>query len=199
MVIARSAPQTMKILLSLVCLILVGCSGLFPPSNTVPPPAVEPEEYSVYTALIQARYGVVVIKDQTDLFHNFSPDRFKQLQQQSPELDPQAFADFQQRNQQNYPLRQAFNLPYKPVLLSQDDFGKMIGADLNPENFRQAFPDAQGGYLTLSRAGFNPARTQAVVYAQQWKGPLDGTGFLYYLVKTNGQWTIAAQVMDYIS
>jgi len=186
-----------RIVISVLCMALVGCTDIQKLFIAVPP-SIEADEYSVYTDLIAARYENSVFNSNTGLTTIFSPTRLDELKQKAPEADPLIFADFQKRNEQQYPLDNQFNLSSKPILLSLVDFGKIVGPDLKPELFRQAFPNAQG-YVTLSRVGFNATRTQAVVYVQEWKGPLNGTGYLYLMTKTGNHWTVKTEVMDFIS
>ncbi len=150
-----------RVSLSLFCLILAACSEVQKLPPTVPI-AIEADEYSVYTDLIIARYPDLVINSQTSLTPTLSQTKLDELRRDMPEIDALAIADFQKRNTQKFQLDNAFSLPYKPVLLSQTDFSKIIGRDLRPELLQQAFPGARR-YVTFVRAGFNAARTQAVV------------------------------------
>lgn len=140
----------------------------------------------------------VVLNDLTELTKIASPKKFTELGPGSPAIDPAAEANFQSRNLQKYPLQDHFNLAAKLILISSEDFKKIIGPGLNANSFYAAFPNAQS-FLTLSRVGFNPARTQAIVYSAEWKGPLNGDGYLYFLVKTKNQWTIQTKILDWVS
>jgi len=174
-----------------------------PATTPTVPMQVEAEEYLVYAAVIKSLYAVspalqVVLNDHTDLSKIVSPEKFTELGQDSPAIDLAAEANFQNRNLQKYPLQDHLNLASKLILISSEDFKKIIGPGLNADSFYAAFPNAQG-FLTLSRVGFNPARTQAIVYTAEWKGPLNGTGYLYFLVKSTNLWTIKTKILDWIS
>ena len=176
---------------------------IIPDTTPTVPPQVEADEYLVYAAVIKSLYAVgpalqVVLNDHTDLSKIVSPEKFTELGQDSPAIDLAAEANFQNRNLQKYPLQDHLNLASKLILISSEDFKKIIGPGLNADSFYAAFPNAQG-FLTLSRVGFNPARTQAIVYTAEWKGPLNGTGYLYFLVKSTSLWTIKTKILDWIS
>lgn len=189
----------------LLIFFLAACSinPIIPDTTPTVSPQVEAEEYLVYAALIKSLYAdgpalQVVLNDHTNLSNIFSPERFTELGQGSPAIDLAAEADFQNRNLQDYPLQDHLNLTSKLILISNEVFHKIIGPGLNAELFYAAFPNAQG-FLQLSRVGFNPARTQAIAYTAEWKGPINGTGYLYFLVKSNNQWTIQTKILDWIS
>ena len=170
-----------------------------PATTPTVPMQVEAEEYLVYTALIKSLYTdspalQVILNDHTELSKIASAEKITELGQGSPAIA----LDFQHRNLQKYPLQDHLILAAILILISNEDFKKIIGSWLNADSFYAAFPNAQG-FLTLSRVGFNPARTQAIAYSAELKGPLNGAGYLYFLVKTNNQWTIQTKILDWIS
>jgi len=170
-----------------------------PATTPTVPMQVEAEEYLVYTALIKSLYTdspalQVILNDHTELSKIASAEKITELGQGSSAIA----LDFQHRNLQKYPLQDHLILAAILILISNEDFKKIIGPGLNADSFYAAFPNAQG-FLTLSRVGFNPARTQAIAYSAEWKGPLNGAGYLYFLVKTNNQWTIQTKILDWIS
>ena len=62
--------------------------------------------------------------------------------------------------------------------------------------FRKHYPLAWG-YVELSRIGFNPEHTQALVYATHWCGDGCMSGDVWFLTRTGDQWTIAENLTRY--
>jgi hypothetical protein len=62
--------------------------------------------------------------------------------------------------------------------------------------FRKHYPLAWG-YVELSRIGFNPEHTQALVYATHWCGDGCMSGDVWFLTRSGEQWTIAENVTRY--
>lgn len=56
--------------------------------------------------------------------------------------------------------------------------------------FRKHFPLAWG-YVELSRIGFNPEHTQALVYVTHWCGDGCMSGDVWFLTRTGENWTVA--------
>jgi len=46
------------------------------------------------------------------------------------------------------------------------------------------------GIVSLSRVGFNPSHTAALVYMSYYCGGLCGHGFTFYLVKSGDKWKV---------
>ncbi|HLW99808.1 MAG TPA: hypothetical protein VKR82_14260 [Candidatus Acidoferrales bacterium] len=66
------------------------------------------------------------------------------------------------------------------------------------EEFNRLYPKSQG-FMSLSRIGFSPNKTQALVYVANVCGGLCGTGELYLLCKVDGKWKIQNELMVWIS
>jgi hypothetical protein len=62
--------------------------------------------------------------------------------------------------------------------------------------FKKHYPLAWG-YVELSRIGFNPEHTQALVYATHWCGDGCMSGDVWFLTRTGEQWTIAEKFTRY--
>jgi hypothetical protein len=56
-----------------------------------------------------------------------------------------------------------------------------------------------GGYMVLSRVGFNQARNQALLGAAVWCGFLCGTGEYVLLTKRNARWQVTEQQRTWVS
>lgn len=67
-----------------------------------------------------------------------------------------------------------------------------------PPSFEKRFPGA-GGITAFSRAGFNPALDEAVVFRSFFCGGLCGSGWRYFLKKRRGKWQITDQTMIWVS
>ena len=59
--------------------------------------------------------------------------------------------------------------------------------------FRKHYPGAWG-YVELSRIGFNPEHTQALVYSAHWCGSDCSSGDVWFLTRDGTNWTIAEKL-----
>lgn len=176
------------------------------PSEAVAP-AIAPEEYAVYQTLIKSLYlleGVeqIVISDHTAI----GPSQDASLQEQAEyirtsmghSLEPATLEDYIAANGRDYKLENSFLLDAPVVLLTQSEFAEIFADENGWERFYESYPESQG-IMTLSRAGFNADRDQALVYAGNQRDYLAGRGNIILLAKRGGEWEIDQVILAWIS
>ena len=83
-------------------------------------------------------------------------------------------------------------------LIWSDEFAAIFSGKGWWEDFYATFPDSRG-YVEFTLPVFSPDRTQALLYVSHSCGGLCGTGWLVYLTKAAGRWSIADKTMLWIS
>jgi len=141
------------------------------------------EEYEVYSALVEEvfvteanRTGPVPVRDRTGC-----PKFVVELEScWINAVKPETWEDFKAKNAQEYPLEERFNLS--------------VGCDLVNE---LDDPHARG-IVGLSRVGFDPERSQALVHVDEIAVWYLSNGYFVLLVKENGAWRVEETVMTYL-
>lgn len=102
-----------------------------------------------------------------------------------------AVADYQAKNKAPQTLSRSFHLRHPYTLLEQKEVQLFMadGATRIWDKLRAQYPNAPA-LITFSRAGFNEARTRAVVYRTTRCGLLCGDHSYFVLAKEGGAWTI---------
>ena len=157
--------------------------------------AVSADEYSVYSALINARF----IKPGTD---------FSIIQGRTGlHLSSGAAKEFEDllwaQNKKSYSLERRFDIRVKYELLdgpkSEQMFGKGVESrDQGWDLFWKQHPNSTG-LLTLSRVSFYSGTGEAVLVASEVCGGLCGNGYLFRLKKDHGAWKIIEERFLWIS
>jgi hypothetical protein len=115
------------------------------------------------------------------------------------DVNPETVANFQNRNDKAYPIRDDMQLGFPYTLLSQAGRNQIFGQNQSGwEVFYNRYPQAPG-ITTLSRVGFNSTFDQALVYIGTQSNWLAGAGYYLLLNKADGAWSIDQQVMAWIS
>ncbi len=169
----------------------------------VPSPEVTPEEYSVYSDLIEAmfpdKYELFVIRDRTSSEDSATSETlpFQYLHSHMPSLSPETFANFQAMNDKEYNLQRHFQLETDYILLGAEENEEIfsaVGPWVDPwDEFYERYPNSQG-IMTLSRVGFDDNMNQALVYLGNVFGGLGGQGNCILLTKVSGVWVIESDV-----
>ena len=157
---------------------------------------VSDEEYEIYSAALKQHYikadtKLLVVVDRTfryDFGDNEEPwnDKYKGLT-----IDRSTIEDYEGRNVRPSLLNKApLKLPVKSTLISDLDLKSIFHGswgELEWIAYYRRFADS-GGFIMLSRVGFNTEHTQALLYIGSRCGP--GCGDIHFLLleKTNGTW-----------
>lgn len=163
--------------------------------------AVEREEYAVYSAMIEELYAkdgrrLIVISDPSCCGAAAAPkDYWRYPYQQSAPVSQAVYANFRERNAERVSLKRSFSLPTEYVFLEFEELKKFVP---NPEegfkNFYAKYPGS-GGFITLSRVGFNRKRDVAFVYSNMVCGATCQEGRFIVLSKKSGVWRISSSVL----
>jgi hypothetical protein len=176
------------------------------PSPTLCEDARMGEEYRLYDEIlarfyIRARIQCIVMDDHTTVSYLHTEDERTRdyLQESFPDAGEDLLADFFLQNEVSVTLLQKFDVDIPVILISRkeiSDFFREGGGGW--DGFYRAYPGAQG-ILQLSRAGFNAAMDQALVYAGNQADYLAGAGYVLLMEKENGAWIIQNSEMVWIS
>jgi hypothetical protein len=184
-----------------------------------PKPEVPDEDYAVYSLVIQTRFvkeGVerIVIADHTlmDLppvmmgMTQFCGSQGMQRIREAAAKD--TVQDYEQKNKSSVPLDKKFSLKVPLALISElerdrifmtaKEREKKTGNPKGFEEFYRLYPKSPG-FMTLSRVGFNPAKTQALLYIGNLCGGLCGSGQFFLLVREGSAWKILYAAMTWVS
>ena len=134
------------------------------------------EEYAVYSALIanmfannivtfdsQAKIKLLVIQDTTDSPRDYANLDEQYLKSIFPTLAEGVVKDYKARNNEPIRLKDSFEFNVKHVLVDKQEIDKIFKGGGSWEEFYKRYPDS-GGFIILSRVGFNAATNQALVY-----------------------------------
>ena len=151
------------------------------------------EEYRVYSTIINSwvdESKLLFILDRTS--DSYSPHDLLQAyqQQREPHLSKVTLLDFKRKNAQAREISQDLDLHFPYKLLNRDAVEEIFKEGCSGWcKFLERYPEA-GGYISISRVGFNQMGTQALVYIAYGCGGLCGSGGYMVLAKENGLWKI---------
>jgi hypothetical protein len=165
----------------------------------------EPEEYMIYSALINQKYirndvRLIVISDRTFAHTVGTNSLDKTLEFISKKLnisEQDLLKDFLMKNQQSYKLKAQFDIKVKYVLVNEEEKSQLSQSGNFWSAFDEKYPNAQG-ILSLSRVGFNHAMSRALVYIGNNGSASTGAGYYVLLVKSDGKWVIQVETMAWV-
>jgi len=193
--------------LTAALLILTGLGltpGLVLPHQAGPDTPVSDEEYDIYSSVIKELYvqkdtKQIIIEDRT-FRYDFSGGDDRPWRDKPPKgltIDESAVADYEAKNHgQSLLHKSSFKLPVKWDSISDADLRTIFHGhwgDLEWTEYYRRFPDS-GGFIMVSRVGFNTDHTQALLYMGSRSGPYYGEIHFLLLQKANGAWSIKRQL-----
>ncbi len=201
----------------LISPVMVLLSAAPPFSNGVASPTrlhpFDSEEYAVYAAVIsklfagnkvtfdtQSPVNLLVIKNRTvndhPLMENLN-DHWRYVAERLSPISQDTIDAYKAQNKEPVQLEDAFKLPIGHVLVDEKEL-EQFRRGRGWEEFYQKYPES-GGFLSFSRVGFNPERSQALVYFEHWCGGLCGSGMYLLLEKGEGGWKVTKVHGSWIS
>ena len=182
-------------------LALMLAAGAVGACSSAPSQDTSQEADLVYAALLNERHEhleaqfVIVNAETIDglapvVFEKHDPDdRLDYIRQELPEVSRGTLNDYKTINSAKRRLDSipGFTVPHRIRLVTDDDQDR-VSVHHAAES---ASIDRPTGIVTLSRVGFDPSRTQAVLYAEFYCGPECGHGEYVMLTRVDGQWRIA--------
>ena len=199
--------KTVSVFLFVLVLLSVNLSACGSGKSPLPTPSkpdIETEEVAVYAALIQSMYtaDMLVIMDTTatDPGGVENTGQFIQMVLKNMKgISTETTDSFSARNEAAHSLRADMELAIPYTLLSEAEMREMFNVNQNGwQEFYNRYPSAPG-IITLSRAGFNTAADQALVYIGNQGHWLAGAGYYVLLKKVDGAWIVDQKVMSWIS
>ena len=193
-----------RLLPVLFALQLAACA---PSPGALPTPDAQQaagEEQAVYTAVLASLYDapayVLLSTTATDpVGVENTAEILAFALDNLPGVLPETGQDFLLRNADETALAAGMQIGAPYVLLTRQEMSDLFSENQNGwEVFYLGYPDAPG-ITSLSRVGFNPDMTQALVYVGTQSHWLAGSGTLMLLEKVDGGWTVRQQVMTWIS
>ncbi len=132
---------------------------------------------------------VIVMVDSTGVGPGFTMNvEWNWLKQAIPGVSKEAWKSFRSRNTRQVPLR-GFQCPERSVVFLDAR---------SSWDWERTVPGACGAN-TVSLAGFNRDRTEALIYWSVYWAPLAAYGSLIRLEKKEGEWVVSRSVMIWIS
>ena len=173
-------------------------------SNRPVSEAIDPEEYAIYKLLAKgwledSQIEHVVISRYTG-FKTFAEDNGS-APSSIAGVEKEISDDFYSKNWKKTSelLPGPFGNTGKLVFISEAEQNEIFrNPDKGWEYFYKKYPKAQG-ITSVSRVGFNKAKTRAIVYFGTQSYSLAGAGFWVILEKEPGGWKITSRQMIWIS
>jgi len=169
------------------------------------------EEYKVYCeVLMQTSQGdkpFFIVYDTTanlasGMLQGFDRKTADYIKEQSGvTLDEDLIADFENKNKAAVKLEAKFtyNKNLSVVIAPRKDIDDIFSSQEDGwEEFYKKYPGSTGT-TELSRVGFNKDMTMALVYFGNQRHWLAGAGYYVILKKEDGNWTVLASAMAWIS
>ena len=182
-------------------------------ASPIPLRSFSEEEYAVYAAVIgrlfagnkvsfdtQSPVNLLVIKTRTvddhpqvetlDHYWRYVAERLSPISQDTIDA-------YKALNREPRQLTDSFKFPVKHVLVEEKELEQFRRAR-GWEEFYKTYP-ASGGFISFSQVGFNPERSQALVYFEHWCGRLCGSGIYLLLERSEEGWKVAKVHRSWIS
>jgi hypothetical protein len=178
---------------------LLACSVFTPAIPTPRAADVDKEEQAVYSYFVAENTRALILQDTSTNMSSDDPQQTVDFIKSGLKgVSNEALDNYVKRNKQPGQLSSTMNLGVDYVLLSREDLAKISSQPNWGELLTEKYPGTHG-YIIFSRAGFNNALDQAVIYVGNVGGPMMGAGYYYLMEKQNSQWLMKQQVMAWIS
>jgi len=171
-----------------------------PGPTMTPPPEIEPEEYAVYAALIEANPvgsslgEPIMIRGQT-MSGVESLDHALEYAETRP--SPRLLESYRSRNLESYPINPNLDTELAYDLMPESEFSELFQPKLwDWKQFWERYPEAEG-IVIYSRVGL--AEDEALVRMDYRCGGLCGAGGLYVLSRESGEWIVTGSLMEWMS
>jgi hypothetical protein len=177
---------------------------------TTPSVAQDPDEYAVrnfvLSTYVTGNVKELVIRDRTALLHSEIKrmPNFKRA--------PDAVADLEAKSRAEYPVEDEFSVNVPCTLLSKEAENELFHYPTDDRLDAEAFKKIQDGWrrfhrdhpdtwglITISRVGFNPDKSLAVVYVGIHASMMIANGKGFLLVRKNGSWAIESEELIWFS
>jgi hypothetical protein len=209
------------ILLVSIVLLSFGCRGDGYNVGSVFGNKPEPEEYAVYSGLLDSsidgierdKHGIIVLNGTTvpiNVVNGRDKGGFYSITRIGSyirsfdeklsifEIGWDTLADFEKKNWYPTTLAYQFDIRAKYLLCSDEEHLELKQSPDYWSRFYTCYPDSFG-MVGFSRVGFDRKRIKAIVYREWLAGPLAGAGHLVFLSKVGGEWVVKRRITLWIS
>jgi hypothetical protein len=121
-----------------------------------------------------------------------------QLAAQGRGIPPDVRTDFKEKNKSSCPIKPFAGIPNLHFLSQREHDLMFRKASTGWSEFHTTY-GKEAGMLLLSRVGFNPEKTLALLHVSGGMGSMAGSGALYLFERKNGKWTIKSHIQTWIS
>jgi len=199
----------MSNIIKLSILSMVALLALLVPSSPIEQGVSTTEEYEVFSALVNDLFAkdnvkLVVITNPTCCDKpNMDPqsESWKMYLEYLGPVSNETLEDYVARNRQPIALETKFKLKTNYQIVPYEGVEKLFSnVDLDDawKTFYSKYP-ASGGYIRLSRIGFNKTKDQAMVSTAWMCNTLCGEGNYVVLTKQDGSWKVLKKVVTWVS
>jgi len=170
----------------------------------------EIEQYAIYSLLLNKLYhgghtDRLLIQDRTSvgpIAYKSNPGVLDEIKQQLPLMQEETLLSFLAANEQPHRFDKHFPLPGASRFIESqqldDYFSKEGGGGGGWNAFHRDYPH-WGGFITVSKVGFNQDMNQALLYFSSACADTCGSGGLIFLVKEGVVWRIKGTAATWIS
>jgi hypothetical protein len=164
---------------------------------------IRDDEYAVYSAVIESKYGrnskLVVVRNRT-INSGHWDNVVGMIKKTMPPLPQEMLDEFKIKNKESYSLSRSFKIKAEYVLIDVKEINRLFDRDINEgwKAFYRKYPDSPGD-LSFSRVVFNADMSRGFVYVSHTCGSLCGDGTYFSLVKENGDWKVEKQWTHWVS
>ncbi len=168
----------------------------------------EIEQYAIYSTLLNKLYqgghtDRLLIQDRTSvgtIAYKSNPGVLDEIRQQLPRMQEETLLSFLAANERPHRFDKHFRLPGASRFIDSqqldDYFAKEGGGGWGA--FNRDYPH-WGGFITVSRVGFNQDMNQALLYFSSACADTCGAGGLIFLVKEGVVWRIKGTAANWVS
>ncbi len=195
----------------IIALSLANCDNkddiLEPEFKLSTPDNLDTNEYQIYSLILNEKFTatndlVIGQKTSTSISISFANDYYQPLKTEFPNLDGTIFTALVGNNVLKYNLDNKFTVSSKTTtLISSEELLYLFNSkDVNQgwSNFYRKYPNSNG-IIEMSRVGFSPDKSQAIVAVEHYYGSLGADGLLIYLIKEQNSWRIIKTINLWVS
>ncbi len=170
---------------------------------------LDSNEYQIYSLILNEKFTFLndlVVEQKTSkstsITISFANDYYQPLKTEFPNLDATIFTTLVGSNVLAYNLDNKFTTPTKTItLISSEELLYLFNSkDVNQgwSDFNRKYPNSNG-IIEMSRVGFSPDKSQAIVAVEHHYGSLGADGLLIYLTKEQNSWRIIKTINPWTS
>lgn len=161
---------------------------------------VQGEEAEVFASYLEEGIGSPqVLVTKTVVPAHVDVDAFNlQLAAQGRGIPPEVRTDFKEKNKSSCLIKPSAGMPNLHFVSKREHDLMFRKASTGWNDFHKKY-GKEASVLLLSRVGFNPEKTLALLHVSGGMGSMAGSGALYLFERKNGKWVIKVHIQTWIS